>query len=141
MIEHLRACAPGAPVRARPGTRGTAVPLETCVRVRASGAPVVAVFGELDLATAKVFRDVVNRAVHRYGPDVVIDAAGITFCDACGVGALVHAANDAHAAGGTLTLVASPPHLTRLLRLVGLYERFSSVTAPREPASIGGVRR
>ncbi len=110
------------------------------MRVRAATAPVVAIFGELDIATVEVFRGVVGRAVSRYGPAVVVDATGVAFCDACGIGALVHAANDAHAAGGTLTLINAPRQLTRLLRIVGLYECLSSGTTRLEPVRAGAVR-
>jgi len=96
------------------------VPLEASVRVRREAAPVVAIRGELDIATAAVFGRLVNDAITRYGPDTVVDAAGISFCDASGIGALVRAANHARRAGGTLTLVNVSPQLGRLLRVVGL---------------------
>lgn len=96
------------------------MPLEASVRVRRQAAPVVAIRGELDIATAAVFGRLVNDAITRYGPDAVVDATGIAFCDASGIGALVRAANHARRAGGTLTMINVPPQLARLLRVVGL---------------------
>jgi anti-anti-sigma factor len=136
MIEHSRTFALGAPVSAWP--RGTATPLETYVRIRAGTTPVVVVFGELDIATVDAFRRVLRDTIRRYGPDVVVDAAGVSFCDACGIGAIVHAANTARQAGGSLRLADPSRPLSRVLRIVGLHRGLvTGGAAVRRPFPVG----
>ncbi|MDH2426585.1 STAS domain-containing protein [Sphaerisporangium sp. TRM90804] len=55
---------------------------------------------------------------------LVIDLAGIRFCDSAGLGALVHIFNKAKNAGGRLVLVAIPDHLRRRMRISGLESHF-----------------
>ncbi|GAB3987244.1 hypothetical protein GCM10029978_105220 [Actinoallomurus acanthiterrae] len=86
------------------GWQRLAPALRTIVRVRPGAAPVVSVHGELDIACASAFEDLVLEVIIRHGPDVVIDASGLSFCDARGLGALVRCANEARRSGGRLTL-------------------------------------
>ncbi|WP_345441420.1 STAS domain-containing protein [Actinoallomurus vinaceus] len=94
--------------------------LMTIVRVRPGAAPVVSVRGELDIACAGAFEDLVLEVIIRHGPDVVIDASRMSFCDARGLGALVRCANEAGRSGGRLTLTDPDHRLRRLLRIVHL---------------------
>jgi anti-sigma B factor antagonist len=81
---------------------------------------VISVRGELDLAGVDDFECMVAEVILRHGPDVIIDASGLSFCDARGLGALVRCANEAHRSGGRFTL-ANPSHrLLRLLQIVHL---------------------
>jgi anti-anti-sigma factor len=93
---------------------------ETVVRVPPRATPVVAVRGELDLAVARAFEELVIGVIGRHGPDVVIDVSGLEFCDARGLGALVRCANAADRSGGRLTLARPGSRLRRLINLVGL---------------------
>jgi anti-sigma B factor antagonist len=95
--------------------------------------PIVSLRGEIDLAGTDALESLVLEVILRHGPDVVIDASGVVFCDARGLGALVRCANEAGRAGGRLTLAYPSHRLYRLIGLVGL-ERLlgvASVPAPR----------
>ncbi|MEV5705256.1 STAS domain-containing protein [Actinoallomurus sp. NPDC052274] len=107
--------------------------LEAIVQVGPGAAPVVSLCGELDLAGADAFEELVLNVILRRGPDVVIDAAGLAFCDARGLGALVRCANEAGRTGGRLTLARPSHRLRRLMRLVDLDRLLyvASVPAPR----------
>ncbi|MFB4319378.1 STAS domain-containing protein [Actinomadura sp. 21ATH] len=93
--------------------------------VRASGdTAVAAVHGEIDLRTADELRGrltELHAAGHR---NLVVDFAGVSFCDAAGLGALVAAHNRAAAAGGGVRLSRVRPAQRRLLNVTGLHRVF-----------------
>jgi anti-anti-sigma factor len=72
------------------------------------GAALIAVAGELDLATAPIL-DAELTDARAAGLDVTIDLAGLTFFDSTGLTLLLRAAHRADDAGGMLSLVAPPP--------------------------------
>jgi anti-anti-sigma factor len=94
--------------------------LEAVVRVCPGAAPVVSIRGELDLAGADDLEYVVAEVILRHGPDLIIDASGLFFCDARGLGALVRCANEVGRAGGRFTLANPSDRLRRLVRIVHL---------------------
>jgi anti-sigma B factor antagonist len=78
---------------------------------------VVAVRGDVDIATAPALRDALADAVKRSAA-VVVDLADVPFLDSTGLGVLVAAANRARAGGRTL-VIARPRQIVRnALRLV-----------------------
>ena len=81
--------------------------------------PVLQIAGEIDLATADQLRTALEEALSA-NPKVVIDMAGVTFCDATGLRLLLQAAVSQYGAG-PLTLL-NAPRVKWLLRLVGLSE-------------------
>lgn len=111
--------------------------LEASTRVRRGTVPIVSLRGELDIAGADAFGDLVLEVLLRHGPDVVIDASGLVFCDARGLGALVRSANEARRAGGRLTLVRPGRQVHRLIRLVGLDRLLSATAVPVPRRSTG----
>ncbi|MEV5747896.1 STAS domain-containing protein [Actinoallomurus sp. NPDC052308] len=106
--------------------------LEAIVQVGPGAAPVVSLRGELDLAGADAFEELVLTVILSHGPDVVIDAAGLAFCDARGLGALVRCANEARRTGGRLTLARPSHRLRRLMRVVDL-DRLLYMASVPEP--------
>ncbi|MCU4183281.1 STAS domain-containing protein [Acidiferrimicrobium sp. IK] len=84
------------------------------------GVCVVAVRGELDAATADRLKAEVIRSAQAHGSPVVLDARGVKFIDAAGVGALVGASTVARKLGCPLTVRNPSPPVLRLLRLAGL---------------------
>ncbi|WP_141576350.1 STAS domain-containing protein [Actinomadura sp. WMMA1423] len=115
--------AQGAPsVHAADGLR-----IETS-RVRADTA-VVAVAGEIDLRTAGPLRDLLvethGRLPGARPRRLVADFAGVPFCDAAGLGALVAARNQISAAGGEIALAGVRPAQLRLLKITGLHRLFA----------------
>jgi anti-anti-sigma factor len=91
--------------------------------VRDDGACVVRTTGELDLATAAEFIEVVRGSLSRCSA-VEIDLGDITFIDSSGLGALVRLRKEAGVQDSSLFLTRVTPSTDRLLRLTGLVEFF-----------------
>lgn len=79
---------------------------------------VIAVVGELDVATAPTLRSMLKRV----GPDchVVLDFSDVDFMDSSGLNVLVGHVVWARAAGGSLRVRNSPDHILRLVEMAGL---------------------
>jgi anti-anti-sigma factor len=68
----------------------------------------LAVTGEIDMATADELYDAITAAVTgSHAAGVVVDLAGVTFCDSTGIGAIVRARNNG-AAHGTSVQIINP---------------------------------
>jgi anti-anti-sigma factor len=76
--------------------------------------------GSLDIDTAPALKANLNRLVERPTPHVVVDLAGLDFCDSMGVGVLVTAHARAQERGGWVRLAAPSSFLRRLLDTLGL---------------------
>lgn len=92
-------------------------------RVLRDGVAVVAIRGELDLATADRTVRYVSKVIDRHDGLVSADLSGLAFCDACGLGALIRIASYAESAGRRIEFIRPSRALTRLMRLTGLYGR------------------
>jgi anti-sigma B factor antagonist len=107
-----------------------AMQLELAYQVTADGNATVRVSGELDIATADqayaYLRDVVD---HQDG-SVTMNLAGLTFCDAAGLGVLARVARHARRTGRSLKLTAARPALLRIMRITGMDEAFPEVRNP-----------
>jgi anti-sigma B factor antagonist len=94
------------------------------------GRQVVSVTGELDIATAQqayaYLSDVID---HGYTP-VSVDLAGLTFCDASGLGVLAKAARRAADAGRQLMLTSARPSLLKIMRITGMDSVFPELCSP-----------
>lgn len=94
------------------------------------GSQVVSVTGELDIATAQqayaYLSDVID---HGYAP-VAVDLAGLTFCDASGLGVLAKAARRAADAGCQLMLTSARPSLLKIMRITGMDSVFPELCSP-----------
>jgi len=82
-------------------------------------AAVLRVSGELDLATADQLRQAVGQYADSPRP-LIIDLAGVTFCDSTGFGVLINAYRRVTSAGGRLLLCGLQPRLTGLLEVTGI---------------------
>ncbi|WP_406438480.1 STAS domain-containing protein [Streptomyces sp. NBC_00631] len=98
-------------------------PLQITTRSATTG-PVLKVLGELDHTTAAQLRDVVTALALQPRQRLVLDLAGMEFCDSSGITALIVARNHAHAAEADIALAAVPAHTLRVLRIVGLDQIF-----------------
>jgi anti-anti-sigma factor len=117
-----------------PGTAGA----ELTVRVDLVSATITVV-GELDRDGVHLFEDAVatvGATLHRMW---VLDAAGITFCDAGGLRALAAAAGTARRRSGGLTVTGAGRSLRRLLTLVGLADLLADGPGPQAPAHRPGA--
>ncbi|ETK30489.1 STAS domain-containing protein [Microbispora sp. ATCC PTA-5024] len=81
--------------------------------------------GDLDYHHAPLFHKQVKEAWEAAEPAaLILDLAGITFCDSMGVGVLVLLLNQSHEQEGPLVLTGVPPHLDRILTITGLRTAF-----------------
>jgi anti-anti-sigma factor len=112
----------------------TGTPFSVVTRTTEAGS-VVTVEGELDVATAPRLRAGVAAVVLRPGQLLVVDLAGVTFCDSSGISALIAARNVAEAAGAGVALAAVPARLSRTFALIGLADFFP--TYPSAEDAIG----
>jgi anti-sigma B factor antagonist len=99
-------------------------PLKITSRDAATG-PVLEIFGELDYTTAVELRELIPTIALRPGQRLVVDLAGMEFCDSSGITALIAARSHAHAARADIALAAVPANTLRVLRIVGLDQVFT----------------
>ncbi|MFF3751436.1 STAS domain-containing protein [Streptomyces sp. NPDC002018] len=98
------------------------------------------VAGNLDLHTAPVLYRRVDDVLGGH-PTVMVDLAGVTFCDSSGLNTLIRLHRRAQEAGGRLVLAAPPPQMLRLLTTTGAGRIFtihaSLAEAWQEPPAPG----
>ncbi|MFI6587754.1 STAS domain-containing protein [Embleya sp. NPDC050493] len=107
-------------------------PLTITSRDAATG-PVLEITGDLDHATAPRLRVAVDGLTLAAGQLLVLDLAGLRFCDSSGITVLLAARNLAIEQDGGLALAAVPDNTARILRIVGLDRVFT--IHPHAPAS------
>jgi anti-sigma B factor antagonist len=115
---------------ARPG--GPAPPDLQVVAQYRPDVIVLAISGELDAASAPMLRAHVGFALGRRPAHLILDLAGLRFCDAAGLSVFAMARNAATRDGASLALAAVPRPVTRLLKMTGMdrvLEVYSSVAA------------
>jgi anti-anti-sigma factor len=86
---------------------------------------IVRVSGELDVASASEFRQVVSDLLNTAtAPAIGLDLADLTFVDSTGVGTLVVAQRICRQVGVDLTVVALSPFVAYVLQVAGVSELF-----------------
>ncbi|MDK1471928.1 STAS domain-containing protein [Streptomyces sp. 549] len=93
-------------------------------RNHSAGATVLTVAGELDHHTAPRFADALAETPFGPGTPVVLDLAGVSYCDSTGITVLVTAYRRAEETGCRLLLAGTGPDLLRVLQIVGLDQVF-----------------
>ncbi|WP_432080404.1 STAS domain-containing protein [Streptomyces sp. WAC 04229] len=101
------------------------------VRTGTAGA-VIELAGELDHHTAHEVRAALPGLGLRPGQQLVLDLAGLTFCDSSGLTVLIAARNHALAADASIALAAVPERVSRVFRVVGLDQVFPTHPTARE---------
>ena len=97
---------------------------------------VVAVSGEIDLYTAPRLHSELAAAVTGEAPArVVVDMAGVDFCDSTGMNVLLAALRRARERGGDLVLAGPRPAVRKILQVTGLESVF---TVLDDPAAVAG---
>ena len=92
----------------------------------------VAIFGELDLATARVVQGALDEAIQADGP-VVIDLRACGFVDSQGIAVLIKAALRLKDQGRTLRLRGVQERVMRILELAGITAMDQLEVEPRVP--------
>jgi anti-sigma B factor antagonist len=100
------------------------VQLELSCRTEEDGSQVISVTGELDIATAEQVYTYISDVIDCWPAPVSVDLAGLTFCDASGLGVLARVARHARQAGRQLKLVSARPSLVKIMRITGLDQTF-----------------
>jgi anti-sigma B factor antagonist len=95
--------------------------------------------GEIDIATAPAIRRFLMAAISGGDTRLAVDMSGVTFIGAAGIGVLVAAANRAREAGGSLSLLAPPPQLRRLLDVLHLDAVLPAAQRSRGPFVAGSA--
>ncbi len=83
---------------------------------------VVSVNGDLDVSTATQLADTVNEELREPPSRIVLDLAGLTFCDSLGLGTLVVLSRTARVQQTYLLLRNPSPFFTRMLEVTGVRE-------------------
>jgi anti-sigma B factor antagonist len=82
--------------------------------------PIVAVTGEIDVATAPQLREHLQLVVARGETTIVLDLLGVTFLDSTALGVLVGALKRCRDLGGDLHVVVSDPRIVKIFEITGL---------------------
>jgi anti-anti-sigma factor len=83
---------------------------------------VVSVSGELDVSTADHLAETVNDQLRDSPGRIVVDLAGLDFCDSLGLGTLVVLSRTARVQQTYLVLRNPSPFVTRMLEVTGVGE-------------------
>ncbi|MER6522892.1 STAS domain-containing protein [Streptomyces sp. NPDC060334] len=115
-------------------------PLTIASRDAATG-PVLKITGDLDYATAPELRKALDDLTLTSGQLLVLDLAGLDYCDSSGITTLLTARNLTIQQNAHLALAAVPDNTARILHIVGLDQIFtlhpdaSTATHPSSAAS------
>jgi anti-sigma B factor antagonist len=98
------------------------------IEVRPDGdVPVIAVRGEIDVATAPQLRETLQGVIAGGGTTIVLDLLGVTFLDSTALGVLVGALKRCREAGGDLQIVVAEPRILKIFEITGLTNVFTIV--------------
>ncbi|MFE3874530.1 STAS domain-containing protein [Kitasatospora sp. NPDC059146] len=85
---------------------------------------VLAPYGELDLETVADLEPALTPALAQPGSVIVVDCAGLEFCDSTGLNLLLRARARATADGSRIELACPRPMIRRMLELTGVTHAF-----------------
>ncbi len=86
---------------------------------------VLAVSGEVDVATAPRLREQLVQLVNEGHHHLVVDLEGVDFLDSTGLGVLVGALKRVRLQDGELTLVCTQPRIVKVFDITGLSKVFT----------------
>ena len=87
--------------------------------------PVIAVSGEIDVATAPQLRECLHRVIAQGESTIVLDLLGVTFLDSTALGVLVGALKRCRELGGDLHIVVADPRILKIFEITGLTNVFT----------------
>lgn len=90
-----------------------------------SSPPVIAVSGEIDVATAPQLRECLHRVIADGDATIVLDLLGVTFLDSTALGVLVGALKRCREVGGDLHVVVADPRIVKIFEITGLTSIFT----------------
>jgi anti-sigma B factor antagonist len=86
---------------------------------------VVAVSGEIDVATAPQLRECLHGVIAQGEATVVLDLLGVTFLDSTALGVLVGALKRCRELGGELHVVVADSRIVKIFEITGLTSVFT----------------
>jgi anti-sigma B factor antagonist len=92
--------------------------------IRTATDAVLILTGEIDMATAGDLRAATTRTLREPPGRVVLDFAGVTFCDSQGLSTLISINREVTGVGGRLVLINVGDFMSRLLEITGLRAAF-----------------
>jgi anti-anti-sigma factor len=98
-------------------------PLHLGVSVATEPQALIAVSGELDLASVPAFKAAVANLDFATAHHVTLDLNQLEFIDAAGVHAVLALQAACIATSATLTILPAPPHVQRVFELTGTYRQ------------------
>jgi anti-sigma B factor antagonist len=93
------------------------------------GVPIIAVIGEIDVATAPQLRERLHGVIAEGRATVVLDLLGVTFLDSTALGVLVGALKRCRELGGELHVVVADARIKKIFEITGLNKVFPLVDA------------
>ena len=103
-----------------------------------AGVRLIAVAGELDIATAPSLCALLDATRAGRRPRLLVDLTDVGFCDSTGLRALLGAASEVRTHGGRFALVCPPDSgVARLLDVVGAAEAFAIY--PDRPTALAAL--
>ena len=102
-----------------------------------NGAPVLAVSGELDLASTPTLEQELDRVRAGTPSLIIIDLRELEFMDSTGLSVLIRAHQHAQQTGYRLGIVNGSRQIRRLLSLTGVADRLTIVERPEDLAEVG----
>ena len=94
--------------------------------------PVVAVSGEIDVATAPQLRESLHHVIAEGDSTVALDLLSVTFLDSTALGVLVGALKRCRELGGDLQLVVADPRILKIFEITGLTNVFTIADSLQE---------
>lgn len=96
--------------------------------------------GEIDMSTAGQLREALRDLTLHHAQQLIIDMAGLDFCDSTGISVLVAARTHALVADASIALTCVPSHLVQALRVVGLDQIFPIHATTSEAIAVWDAR-
>jgi len=104
---------------------------------RDGGVAVVAVSGEVDLATGPVMGDAISRALALDGVETVrVDLSALQFLDSSGIALLLKARRDADGRGVAFRIFGAQGVPMQVLELTGVWDHLHGETTPDQPGAL-----
>jgi anti-sigma B factor antagonist len=113
-------------------------PTVTLAEHKIGDIPVIAVTGELDLASTPALRELLEAHLAAGSATIVVDLTAVTFLDSTALGVLVSAFKRCRELGGDLRLAITEPRILKLFTITGLHDMFS-ISPSGDPAPSGGT--
>lgn len=84
---------------------------------------IVAIEGELDIATAADLQEHIRTAIDDHGPWLILDLSALEFMDSSGLNVIISAYRNIRERNGSLSLAHLNERVTKIVRMVGLHRQ------------------